>query len=60
MVWRIEISISEFDFDFQIFISPSITQYRIGAYNIALMIMSIYYILCLTLYIPNVYSTPFI
>ena len=60
MVGRVKILISEFDFDFQIFISPSITQYRIGAYNIALMIMSIYYILCLTLYIHDVHSTPFI
>ena len=60
MMGRIKISISESDFDFQIFISPRITQYRIGAYNIALMIMSIYDILYLTLYICDTYTTFFI
>ena len=51
MAWRIEISISESDFDFQIFILPRITQCRIGLYNLMLIIMSICYIPYLTLYI---------
>ena len=52
-----KISISESDFDFQIFVSPCITQCRIGLYNIMLMIMLICYILCLALCIYDTFNT---
>ena len=57
---RVKISISESDFDFQIFISSRITQCRIGLYNIMLIIALIYYILCLTLCIYDIYNTLYI
>ena len=60
MVERIKISISESDFDFQIFISPRITQCRIGLYNIMLIIALIYYILYLTLCIYDIFNTLYI
>ena len=60
MVERIQIQLSEFDFDFQIFISPRITQCRIGLYNIMLIIALIYYILYLTLCIYDIFNNIYI
>ena len=60
MLGQINISISEFNFDFQIFVLPYITQCRIGLHNIMLITMLICHILCLTLYIWYIYSTFFI
>ena len=55
MVWRIKISISESDFDFQIFISPRIASYYIGLHNIN----RIQSLLCIIRYIICIYIIPY-
>ena len=59
MVGQIKISISKFDFDFQIFISPPRHLMSYWLYNIMFIITLICYILYLTLYIYDIHDIPY-